>query len=166
MGASRLTICMERKRIKGPHLVLVIGLAFATVTALSGIASAVFQQHDDSPVTREVFGGIPSALKIAFYVMTSILLVYGAVLFSQRVKNWTRGKPDDRRTTTKNVKRRLGDFRAGVYMQTLLRDPAAGIMHSLIYFSFLVLLAVTPLLEINHPRHHRDRFRNRSMAHR
>jgi len=141
---------MERKRIKGPHLVLVIGLAFAIVTALSGIASAVFQQHDDSPVTREVFGGIPSSLKIAFYVMVSILLVYGAVLFGQRVKNWTRGKPDDRRTTPKNVKRRLSDFRAGVYMQPLLRDPAAGIMHSLIYFSFLVLLAVTTILEINH----------------
>ena len=141
---------MERKRIKGPHLVLVIGLAFATVTALSGIAATVFQQHDESPTTREVFGGIPSALKIAFYVMVPILLVYGAVLFGQRVKNWTRGKPDDRRTTPKNVKRRLGDFRAGVYMQTLLRDPAAGIMHSLIYFSFVVLLAVTTILEINH----------------
>jgi len=141
---------MERKRIKGPHLVLVIGLAFAIVTALSGVAATVFQQHDESPTTREVFGGIPSSLKIAFYVMMSILLVYGAVLFSQRVKNWTRGKPDDRRTTPKNVKRRLGDFRAGVYMQTLLRDPAAGIMHSLIYFSFLVLLAVTTILEINH----------------
>ena len=35
-------------------------------------------------------------------------------------------------------------------MQTLLRDPAAGIMHSLIYFSFLILLAVTTILEINH----------------
>ncbi len=141
---------MERKRIKGPHLVLVIGLAFAIVTALSGVAATVFQQHDESPTTREVFGGIPSSLKIAFYVMVSILLVYGAVLFSQRVKNWTRGKPDNRRTTPKNVKRRLGDFRAGVYMQTLLRDPAAGIMHSLIYFSFIVLLAVTTILEINH----------------
>jgi Fe-S oxidoreductase/nitrate reductase gamma subunit len=35
-------------------------------------------------------------------------------------------------------------------MQTLLRDPAAGIMHSMIYFGFLVLLAVTSVLEINH----------------
>ena len=35
-------------------------------------------------------------------------------------------------------------------MQTLLRDPAAGIMHSLIYFSFLILLAVTTTLEIDH----------------
>src|SRR5690606_1081612 len=79
-----------------------------------------------------------------------VLIVYGAVLFSQRVRNWERGNPDDRRTTPKNVKRRLGDFRAGVYMQTLLRDPAAGVMHSLIYFGFLILLAVTTVLEINH----------------
>ena len=71
----------SRTRIKGPALVLIIGIAFATVTAISGIAASVFQQHDDSPVTREVFGGIPDALKIAFYVLTPVLLVYGAVLF-------------------------------------------------------------------------------------
>jgi nitrate reductase gamma subunit len=35
-------------------------------------------------------------------------------------------------------------------MQTLLRDPAAGVMHSMIYFGFLILLAVTTVLEINH----------------
>jgi len=141
---------MARTRTKGPALVLIIGLAFATVTALSGIAASVFQQHDDSEVTREVFGGIPDPLKVLFYVITPVLLVYGAYLFAQRVKNWERGKPDNRATTTKNVKRRLSDFRAGVYMQTLLRDPAAGVMHSLIYFSFLFLLAVTTILEINH----------------
>ena len=62
------------------------------------------------------------------------------MLFANRVKNWERGGPDNRATTPKNVKRRMADFRAGVYMQTLLRDPAAGIMHSLIYFSFLILL--------------------------
>ena len=79
-----------------------------------------------------------------------VLIVYGAFAFAERVRNWERGGPDRRRTTPKNVKRRLADFRAGVYMQTLLRDPAAGIMHSLIYFSFLVLLAVTTVLEIDH----------------
>ncbi len=35
-------------------------------------------------------------------------------------------------------------------MKTLLRDPAAGVMHSMIYFGFLVLLGVTTVLEINH----------------
>ncbi|HET9608537.1 MAG TPA: (Fe-S)-binding protein, partial [Acidimicrobiales bacterium] len=71
-------------------------------------------------------------------------------VFAQRVRNWQRGTPDDRSTTRQNAARRLKDFRAGVYMQTLLRDPAAGVMHSLIYFGFLVLLAVTTVLEINH----------------
>ena len=35
-------------------------------------------------------------------------------------------------------------------MRTLLRDPAAGVMHSFIYFGFLVLLAATIILEIDH----------------
>ena len=139
-----------KKRLTAPQLVLLIGLGFALVTAVSGIASGVFSHTEDNPVTREVFGGIPWYLKVAFYTIIPALLIYGAVMFSQRVTNWTRGKPDNRATTPKNVKRRLGDFRAGVYMQTLMRDPAAGIMHSLIYFSFLVLLAVTTVLEINH----------------
>ena len=97
-----------------------------------------------------VFVNIPSAWKAVFYTVLPVLIVYGAVVFSWRVRNWERGAPDDRRTTRANVGRRLADFRAGVYMQTLLRDPVAGVMHSLIYFSFLVLLAVTTVLEINH----------------
>ena len=78
------------------------------------------------------------------------MLIYGGVMFAYRMRNWERGRPDNRATTAKNVKRRMADFRAGVYMQTLLRDPAAGIMHSLIYFSFLILLGVTTLSEIDH----------------
>src|SRR3954452_16033480 len=35
-------------------------------------------------------------------------------------------------------------------MRTILRDPAAGVMHSMIYFGFLVLLGVTTVLEIDH----------------
>jgi Fe-S oxidoreductase/nitrate reductase gamma subunit len=116
----------------------------------SGVTATLSQWHDDSAVQREVFGNIPSVWKAVFYVVVPVLVLYGAVLFSQRVRNWERGAPDNRRTTTKNAGRRLGDFRSGVYMQTLLRDPAAGVMHSLIYFSFLILFAVTVVLEINH----------------
>src|SRR5439155_16542494 len=67
-----------------------------------------------------------------------------------RIRNYERGQPDDRRTTKANAKRRLADFRAGVYMQTLLRDPAAGVMHSCIYFGFLGLFLATVILEANH----------------
>ena len=35
-------------------------------------------------------------------------------------------------------------------MQTLLRDPAAGLMHSFIYFGFLWLFIATVVLELNH----------------
>jgi Fe-S oxidoreductase/nitrate reductase gamma subunit len=56
--------------------------------------------------------------------------------------------PDRRALTPQSLPRRLKDYRAGVYMQTLLRDPAAGVMHSLIYFSFLVLFAVTVVSQI------------------
>ncbi|MEM8924950.1 MAG: heterodisulfide reductase-related iron-sulfur binding cluster [Actinomycetota bacterium] len=140
----------ERSRLKASHLWLGVGLAIGTVTALSGIASAVFQFHDDSEVQREVFENIPGPIKLAFYTVIPVLLVWGSLQLSYRVKNWERGAPDRRKTTPKNAKKRLSDFRAGIYMQTLMRDPAAGIMHSLIYFNFLILLAVTTVLEINH----------------
>ena len=35
-------------------------------------------------------------------------------------------------------------------MQTLLRDPAAGVMHSFIYFGFIVLFVATVVLEVDH----------------
>ena len=138
------------KRIKPHHLVIGLGTGVALFTVVSGIVSLITEWHDDAPIQREVFGGIPSGIKLAFYVVVPLVILYGSVMFAMRVKNWERGAPDKRKTTPQNVKRRFGDFRSGVYMQTLLRDPAAGIMHSLIYFSFLILLAVTTILEINH----------------
>ncbi len=141
---------VSTRRIKPHQLVIGLGVLVALVTVASGVVATILQYHDDSEVTRPVFGDIPSAWKLVFYTVLPVAFVYGAVLFSQRVRNWERGQPDNRRTTAANVARRLGDFRAGVYMQTLLRDPAAGVMHSLIYFNFLVLLAVTTVLEINH----------------
>ncbi len=138
------------RRIKPHQLALGLGVLIAAVTVISGIAATYFQFHGDSEITREVFGNIPSPIKAAFYMIVPITLLYGAVAFSQRMKNWERGAPENRRTTKKNVGQRLKDFRAGVYMQTLLRDPAAGVMHSLMYFPFLVLLAVTTVLEVNH----------------
>jgi Fe-S oxidoreductase/nitrate reductase gamma subunit len=131
-------------------LPIAIGVGFAAVVAISGIAATVNQWHDDSDVHRVVFINVPSAWKAVFYTVLPVLFVYGAVQFSQRVRNWQRGAPDDRSTTRRNVATRLADFRAGVYMQTLLRDPAAGVMHSLIYFNFIVLAAVTTVLEIDH----------------
>ncbi len=136
--------------IKARHIVLAIGLGFAAITAISGLSSAFIKHSDESSIRREVFGGIPSSFKLVFYTLVPLLMVYGAVMFANRMKNWERGRPDKRATTPRNIGKRMADFRAGVYMQTLLREPAAGIMHSLIYFNFIILLAVTTVLEIDH----------------
>lgn len=137
-------------RIKPHQIVIAIGVGVGLFTVASGVVPLLTQWHDKDHPSREVFLGIPDPLTVAFYTVVPILLAYGAFMFAQRVKNWERGGPDRRATTTKTLPRRLGDFRAGVYMQTLLRDPAAGVMHSMIYFGFLVLLGVTTVLEIDH----------------
>ncbi|MBK5331371.1 MAG: iron-sulfur protein, partial [Ilumatobacteraceae bacterium] len=139
-----------RKRFKPHQLVIGIGCFMGLFTLVSGILPQITNWHDDESPSREVFGGIPGALQVAFYTVIPVMLVWGAIVFADRVRNWERGAPDRRRTTTKNIKRRLADFRAGVYMRTLLRDSAAGLMHSMIYFGFLALLGVTTVLEVDH----------------
>jgi len=134
-----------------PHkLVMALGVFMGLFTLASGIIPQFTHWHGTKEPAREVFEGIPGALQVGFYTVIPVLLVWGAFAFSARVRNWERGAPDRRKTTPKNVGRRLRDFRAGAYMQTLLRDSAAGLMHSMIYFGFLVLLGVTTVLEIDH----------------
>src|SRR6478752_10173425 len=138
------------KRFKPHQLVIAIGIFMGVFTLLSGVIPQFTKWHGTKAVSREVFEGIPGPLQVAFYTVVPVLLVWGAFAFADRVRNWERGGPDRRRTNAKTIKQRLGDFRAGVYMQTLLRDSAAGLMHSFIYFGFLALLGVTTVLEIDH----------------
>ncbi len=138
------------KRVKPHQLALGFGIFMGLFTLISGIIPLITEWHDDSPIQRAVFTSVPGPIQAAFYTVVPVMLIWGAWAFSLRMRNWERGAPDRRKTTAKNAKKRLADFRAGVYMQTLLRDSAAGLMHSLIYFGFLVLLAVTTVSEIDH----------------
>jgi len=138
------------KRLRPYQLSIAIGVGMGVFTMISGIVPQFTHWHGDSPISREVFEGIPGPLQAAFYTILPIMLIWGSFQFADRVRNWERGAPDRRRTTPKNVKKRLADYRAGVYMKTLLRDAGAGLMHSMIYFGFLVLLGVTTTLEIDH----------------
>ena len=54
-----------------------------------------------------MFDNIPGPFKLAFYTVLPMMFVYGAVLFSYRVRNWERGGPDNRDITPKNAKKRL-----------------------------------------------------------
>ncbi|MCU1426078.1 MAG: Fe-S oxidoreductase [Actinomycetia bacterium] len=137
-------------RPKPNQLVLIIGFLIAIGALASGIIPSITHWEHKSSVERVVFGDIPTAVKVAFYAAVSTMLFITAWLASLRVRNYERGGPDDRRTTKRNVKKRVEDFRAGVYMQTLLRDPAAGLMHAFLYFGFIALFIATTILEIDH----------------
>ena len=131
------------------HVALIIGFGFAVITAFSYLAELLWVSEDPSEETRQYFVNIPGAFRLVFYVLMVAVLCFGAISFSNRMRNWERGNPDRRATTPKNVQARAEATRAGLYMQTLMRDPAAGVMHSLIYFSFLILTAVTFVGEMN-----------------
>jgi len=134
-----------------PHQVVIgVGVLAVAGALASGIVPRFTEWEEDSPVSRHVFGNIPDPVYWAFYATVGVMLMVTAWLVSMRFRNYERGQPDDRRTTRKNVHRRMRDFRAGVWMRTLLRDPAAGAMHSAIYFGFLVLFIATVILEIDH----------------
>ena len=149
--ANTETTAPERSGFRPHHLAIGLGLGVAAFTAVSGVVPLITNWHNDNEHHREVFVNIPGPLKLAFYTIIPVLIVWGSFQFANRMKNWERGGPaPTRRTKPKNVERRAKDFRAGVYMQTLLRDSAAGLMHSMIYFGFLVLLGVTTVLEIDH----------------
>ncbi|MBI2169772.1 MAG: 4Fe-4S dicluster domain-containing protein [Actinobacteria bacterium] len=135
-----------------PHQValgvgIVTGLA---VLLVGGGLPQLTEWHDESELRRQTFGNVPSALKALFYVTLPAVFIVVGWLVSNRVRNYERGRPDNRRTTRANVHRRMRDFRRGVWMQTLLRDPAAGVMHSMIYFGFIVLFIATLVLEVDH----------------
>ncbi len=139
----------SRARPRPSQVVLGLSTLFAAATAASGIVGGV-ETHRPLPVSRPVFWDIPPAMQVGFYVGVCTAILAAGWMLSQRVANWERGQPDRRVTTRRNLRRRVDALWRGLTMRTLWRDPAAGMMHSLIYFPFLVLFAVTTTLEIDH----------------
>ena len=50
-------------RFKASYAAITLGILFALITVGSGILATITQWHDDSPVTREVFGGVPERVE-------------------------------------------------------------------------------------------------------
>src|SRR5882757_7688082 len=143
---------------KAHQVVLGAGIALFVFVIASGVVPAITGWHDTSTVQREVFVNVPTALKVAFYGAVATMLLIVAWLASLRVQNWERGLADDRRTTRKNVEKRAKSYRDGVWMQSLLRDPMAGLMHALLYFGFVSLFIVTVISETDHQLPDRFKF--------
>ena len=103
--------------------------------------------HFIPEVGREVFGNISPAPQALFYVGIAAFLPLTLYLFSLRARNWERGLGEERTGQWTERLRRLG---SGLAMKTLLRDRAAGLMHAMIYYGFIVLFIGTVTLEIDH----------------
>ena len=103
--------------------------------------------HVEFPVGREIFGDIPDPLIALFYVGMAAFLALSVYLFSLRSRNWERGGPDSRRG---HWRERVKSLVSALRMRTVMRDRAAGWMHAMIYWGFVVLFLGTATLEIDH----------------
>jgi Fe-S oxidoreductase/nitrate reductase gamma subunit len=98
-------------------------------------------------IGRVVFGNIPDAIQFVFYVTVAVFIWVSAHLLARRAVSWQQGRPEPR---VGLWGRRIKDLDSGLRMKTLMRDPRAGVMHSLIYYGFIVLFLGTVTLEIDH----------------
>jgi Fe-S oxidoreductase/nitrate reductase gamma subunit len=103
--------------------------------------------HAEAEVRRDVFVNVPGGLVALFYFGVAAFLGVFFYLFALRAKNWERGAGESRAGLWKQ---RALALDRGLRMKTLLRDPAAGVMHAMIYYGFLVLFAGTVTVEIDH----------------
>lgn len=126
---------------------ILIGLA--VLSALGVIAAwplGLISAKYVPEVGRELFGNVPGFVKAAFYVTTGVTLAAMFYLFSLRARNYPRGQSERR---TGMWLERYKAMERGLRMRTLMRDRQAGLMHSMVYFGFIVLFIGTVTLEID-----------------
>ncbi len=134
------------RRITASSVLETLGVLSAAGTLALG-ALGTLPEHPEFEVGREVFGNIPAPVVVLFYFGLAVFIWLMFHLFARRAASWGQGQTDQR---TGRWGERLGHLRGGLTMKTLMRDPRAGVMHSLIYYGFLVLFLGTVTLEIDH----------------
>lgn len=66
-----------KKRFKPYQLSIAFGVGIGTFTMTSGIIPQLTGLEKHSLIHREVFGGIPTALVVAFYTVIPMMLIWG-----------------------------------------------------------------------------------------
>jgi Fe-S oxidoreductase len=135
-----------RRLPSASQALLGLGVLSALGTLFLWVLGSLPEKHTPE-VGRVVFGNIPTGLKATFYITTALGLAVCFYLFSLRARNWQRGQGEDRTGMWGARFRRLEQ---GLRMKTLMRDRQAGLMHSMVYYGFIVLFLGTVTLEIDH----------------
>lgn len=133
-------------RLQASQILEAIGVVSAVGTLALGLLGSL-PEHLRFDIGREVFGNIPTPFVVIFYVGISAFLWLTFHLFAQRATSWQQGKSENRTGQWAERTRRLS---GGLRMKTLMRDPRYGVMHSLIYYGFIVLFLGTVTLEVDH----------------
>ena len=134
------------RRVGMAWILEVIGILSAVATIALGVAGTIPAEHE-AEVGRVVFGNIPDAVQVLFYVTIAGFIWLAFHLFARRAASWSLGGPDRR---SGNWGERVRRFDAGLRMKTLLRDPRTGLIHAAMYYGFIVLFLGTVTLEIDH----------------
>ena len=128
-----------------------VGLAVLAVLAVLGTLLlgwlGTLPEEPDVAVGRQVFGNIPAAVVTLFYFTVAAFLGVSLYLFAQRARSWERGAWERR---TGQWGERSKKLVGALTMRTVVEDRRAGTMHSLIYWSFIVLFMGTVILELDH----------------
>jgi len=103
--------------------------------------------HHDPEIGRPVFGNVPDLLVALFYIGVGVFIGLAVYLFALRARNWERGGADKR---IGHWWERAKELWRGLSMSSVLEERAAGIMHGLIYYGFIVLMVGTMILELDH----------------
>ncbi len=147
-----MTVTEERQEIAAPtrltaaRVLRALGVLGAAANAALGTLGTL-QDHPHFDIGREVFGNIPDVVVLVFYVTISAFIWLMFELLARRAEIWQQGQADRRTGHWGERVRRLVN---GLAMRTVVRDRRAGIMHSALYWGFIVLFLGTVTLEIDH----------------
>ncbi len=128
-----------------------VGLGILAVLAVLGTLLlgwlGSLPEEPDHEVGRTVFGNIPDLVVALFYFTVATFLGVAVYLFAQRARSLERGAWESRSGAWRERANRLA---GAVAMRTVVEDRSAGLMHSLIYWGFVVLFLGTVTLELDH----------------
>lgn len=141
------------RKVQGKRRAVSVSAIIETLAVLGAVATVGLwalghlSAEPHFEVSREVFGNVPDSVIALFYIGISAIIWLSLHLFAKRADSWFQGSKETRWGQWRTRFRRLGQ---GLAMKSLMRDPRMGVIHSMIYFGFIVLFLGTVTLEIDH----------------